>query len=281
VEVIYVEDDRIKKLPLLHFLPDAARLEVPKLPKAIPLDDERFRVGATNQGNTPIDRLGARHVAEYVSGLRGQKVLVYEKDCEGGLEPVLTSEPVGEPLFEAFCPYVRDGRPTVTGVELMVEEEPGREHWHRLREPNGPRFPPDSVFWTDGSVETLLLPYYAAVQGASAPWGLEVLLGKWAGSIPAKRLDPALLWEDIIRNAVREMCSAVGGPPVEPTADSAVFAIIHLPNSDWVDEQGNTVGTNIALSNRVACVTAEGAFPLVSPTHPLVRRRTATARRGL
>jgi hypothetical protein len=285
VDVIYVEDRELKQLPLLHFLPHAAHLELPKLPRPIPLDEERYRRGRTKHGSTPIDRLGARHVAEYVSGLRGQEVRVYEKDGEGGLEPMLTSEPVGKPLFEAFCPYVRKGRPPVTGVELMVEEESGRKQWHPLRGPMGPQFPPDSVFWTDGAVETLLLPYYAAVQGASAPWGLEVLLGKWAGSIPAKRLDPALLWEDILLNAVREMGSAVGGRPVEPTAQSAVFAIIHLPNSDWVDEQGNTVGNtvgnNIALPNRLACVTAEGAFPLVSPTRPLVRRRAVRARAGL
>ena len=214
-----------------------------------------------------------------MSGLRGRKVLVYEGDSEGGLEPLLTSEPVGRPLFEAFCPYVREGRPRVT-VELLVEEG-GRKHWHPLRGPGGPQFPPDSVFWTDGSVETLLLPYYAAVEGSSAPWGLEVLLGKWAGRIPAERLEPGELWEDILLKAEREMRASVGGALVEPTEQSAVFAIIHLPNSDWVDEQGTMVGTSIALPNRVACMTAEGTFPLVSPTRPLVRRRASTGRAGL
>ena len=281
VEVIFLEDGGIERLPLLHFLPHANHLEVPKLPRPIPLDDEPFRAGPTKQGATPIDRLGARHVSEYVSGLRGQTVRVYEKDCEGGLQPMLTSEPVGQPLFEALCPYVREGRPRVTRVEVMVKEESGREQWHPLRGPRGPKFAPDSVFWTDGSVETLLLPYYAGVEGAGAPWGLEVLLGKWGGSIPAERLEPEQLWEDILLNAVREMRAAVGGSPVEPTAQSAVFAIIHLPNSDWVDEQGNTVGTSIALSNRVACMTADGVFPLVSPTRPLVRQRVVRARAGL
>jgi hypothetical protein len=58
-----------------------------------------------------------REVAEFVSGLRGQDVSVYELDTvAGGLDPVLTPEPVpgGTLRFDAYAALVRTGRPRVT-----------------------------------------------------------------------------------------------------------------------------------------------------------------------
>ncbi|HEU4886132.1 MAG TPA: hypothetical protein VFT45_28090, partial [Longimicrobium sp.] len=276
VEVIYIEDGRLRQLPLLHFMADTTTLEAPALPEPYPISNV-WNVGTEQGVPTPIDRLGARDVAEYVSGLRGREVLVYEVDRGGGLEPLLSPVSSGAPpLFEAFCPYVRKDRPQVSSVTLVVEE-PGccEPRCHRLGGSGKLQpFFPDSVFWTDGSVETLLLPYYAGVEGGAAPWQLTVMLDKWSGSIPPQRTTVEQLWGDILVSAAREMSAAAGGPAVRATEESTVFAIIHLPNSDWIDwQEGTAITQNITLSNRLACVSAAGVHPLVDPRRPLVRRR--------
>lgn len=257
--------------PLLQYLQPFTPL-LTELPQ--PADPIPTALATSGTERTRIDSVGAREVAEYVSGLRGFDVYVYQVEAPGGLEATLTQrvQPT-PPLFEATSPYVRTGRPSVS-VALSPQGLP-------LRPLSGTGSgdaakAPDSVFWSDGSVDMLLLPYYGSVQGKGSPWYLMVLLWKWAGIIPVDVTDAVELLELIGEQVQREIGVLRGGEP-QPEPDSTVFAIIHLPNSDWVDEQADVADPilrpppPIWLENRTAFLTEDGRLhPLVSTGRRLV-----------
>lgn len=254
--------------PLLQYLEPFPPLltEVPQPPAAPP----PTAPAGPGTGDTTINSTGAREVAEFVSGLRGFDVSVYRVREPGGLEAFLTSVVQPTPaLFEATSPNVRAGRPTVS-VEMAAGDGP-------LRPLTGtgsgdPTNVPDSVFWSDGAVDMLMVPYYASVQGKGSPWYLMVLLWKWAGIIPVDVTDAVELLELIGAEVQREIGALQTGVPL-PERDTRVFAIIHLPNSDWVDEQVDVASPilrpppPIWLENRTAFVTEDGRV------HPLVAGR--------
>ena len=262
-----------------------------------PLDHPPFTwqspIASNPPTDTPIDSVGAREVAEYVSGFREQTVNVYQTDGGGGLEPTLTPIGDGPPLFTAWTRKVRPERPevtvtlTVTTTILGVKMTDTRElSAIGGRESNVP----DSVFWTDGAIEMLVLPYYASVEGHGAPWYLALILGKWSGVIPTSTLDAVLLLAQIVEKLAKALLEHPAGAverlverlegETEPAPagpfDSDVYALVHLPNSEWID-QTELIITSIFLEHRTWLLASDGDHPLVSPTRRLVPRRRVTA----
>jgi hypothetical protein len=239
------------------------------------------QTATTSLEPTFVDSVGAREVAEYVSGLRGREVLVYSVLAPGGLDPQLTpvAAPGAELLFTAFAPEPHPWRPRPQ-VTLNV---PGQDSDPLVGPSRAPDNVPDAVFWTDAAVEMLMVPYYASVEGHAAPWYLMALLGKWAGLIPTGLVDAVELAAQLIgdlatlltETPLQILESAVervdGQDPVGLVA-SDVYAIIHLPRSEWVDEENPSLET-ILLENRTFFRTTHGDYPLVAKGRRLVPSR--------
>lgn len=299
--------------PLREYFRGVGRVQVSLLPSSQTFQwGEPVAQGLTAElADIPIDSVGAREVAEFVSGLRGNTVDVYAVDVEGGLEPVLSTQASGAPLFSAFSPEVRSGRPTATAT-LTYSLSPGGDP---VTEPltaigGRPTNLPDSAFWTDGAVEMLLVPYYASVEGSAAPWYLMLMLGTWSGAIPPWVEDAAALLSQVVQAfsrilleeeaeaptplaraaaeeaqavtdgvaaATTETVAAVAGTAAVAEAvagpfESQVLTLIHLPNSEWVDQTASTA-PSIYAEHRLAVLTPGGAYPLVPPDRRLVPRR--------
>jgi hypothetical protein len=231
------------------------------------------------------DCFDVREIAEYVQGLAGQTVRIYHVDdgAEASFSPI--EVPWATLLFETQAPLFRTDRPAVVDVRLEVAEL----GWKSLTGLGGaPENVPDSAFWRDASVDLLLLPYYASVKGATCPPFLALLLGAWAG-----RIDPSLPnLVDLVDNWFAEfgillppnlLVNAAEGAGRNDTAarpldDSTTLAysIVHLPRSEYVDENGNPVPA-LQVEHRTYLMTAGGEYPLLPPTVRLRRGAPVTA----
>lgn len=304
-------ESRLVLEPLRQYIRGLRRLHVGLLPPPASFEwgPEMETDAVAGTPDIPIDSVGAREVAEYVSGLRGNTVDVYAVEVEGGLEPVLTTQGSGPPLFSAFSPFVRSGRPTATASITYLGTEDQPVTTPLLQIGGGAANVPDSAFWTDGAVEMLLVPYYASVEGNAAPWYLMLILGTWSGAIPPYIEDAAALLSQVVQlfsrvlqeeeedatspaarrvaeeaqavtegmtSAATETVAGVAGVAAVADAvsgpfDSQVITLIHLPNSEWVDQ--TAAPSSIRAEHRLAALTPEGAFPLVPAHRRLVPRR--------
>ena len=278
VSVIYGERGTLQVAPLLQFLASQGPPPAPETPEYLP-----FLWGpapeARSTAFTEIDSVGAREVAEYVSGWRDQRVYVYAQEGGGGLEPRRTQD--GPPLFTALARKVRPGRPTVEKVTLTYTVEGGTQNRELTAIGGLAGNAADSAFWTDAAIELLVTPYYASVEGDGAPWYLAVILGKWSGVIPTSHTEAVELLEQILKMLGKlltdEPASEEGEPEETGPFDSQVFALVHLPDSEWVDQTNEPAPGGTLLENRTWLLSPEGEHPLVSPRRRLVPRRRATA----
>lgn len=222
------------------------------------------------------DSIVVREVAEFVSGLRGHYVRftfdgselvpwVFPTESPGTLPEEWDALKVSEGVTVAVRPdrpypsHVSVRLEGVTEAYSIVPLEPPRAAAIVL-EPD-PIRDPDSVFWTDGAVEKLLLPYYASVKGRHAPEFITLLMGKWDGSIhPAH---PAATLAELIPAA---LLADDDSPP-------EVYAITHLPRSEYIDgytgggaANGGEVAHSPALEHRTALLTLDrlGGFGVES-----------------
>lgn len=186
-----------------------------------------WRVGET------LDSLVVRDVAEFVSGLRGNVVSFVREGSQliPELLPEGSATPVEGALFTADARRIRPDRPAPSRVALRVEPAPGIEtRWIPLvpvLDGAGRDRVPDSAFWTDSAVESLLLPYYASVKERQAWRFLAVLMAKWEGLV-----SPDAYGRAALDTAVSELEEVQPGP-MDP---SPVFATIHLPRSEYAED---------------------------------------------
>lgn len=185
----------------------------------------------------------ARDVAEFVSGMRGHFV-AFTNDRTTLVPEVFAGEsttPLPEATrFTALARPVRPDRPAPSSVVLHVAGTDGSPLEHTVVPGKGDlptEFVPDSLFWTDGAVETLLLPYYASVKGVDA-WFFEAsLMGKWNGLI----VPPSSTCTEDVRSAMLHRFDYATGRVVEDPAPSTVYATMHLPRSDYADIAPSTM----------------------------------------
>jgi hypothetical protein len=215
-----------------------------------------------------VDRVGsivAREAAEFVSGLRGHYVWFTLDD--GELTPWICptaapgDSPPGTVIAHGVTLPLRPDRPAPTSVAVYLD---GGDVAHPVVSPSDdPTRAPDSIFWTDGSVERLLLPYYASVKGRSAPLFTAILMGKWDNSIDVDC--PGL---ECAVEAVRQSLPGAGRAADDDY--SPVYAVTHLPRSEYVSDGGP------ALENRTALLTFDGEAG-VARMHPLLGGTTPRA----
>lgn len=206
----------------------------------------------------------AREAAEFVSGLRGRPVVFeYERDT---LYPVLADDEGrglagGEVLFAGMADVIRPDRPAPSSVLLWVRERKteriGVELMHGADGSS-----PDSVFWSDGAVERFLLPYYASVKGAESWFFNAWMMGKWNGVIPPDEADPAQGYAAVVNRFLPRFLRSAGAAPER--LESAVFAMTHLPRSEYESE---------ALEARTMVHAREEG---VHTRHPLLRPQCGT-----
>jgi hypothetical protein len=189
-----------------------------------------------------MESVVARDVAEFASGMRGHFVAFSTE--EATLVPVVspdTSPPeIRGALFGALARPVRPDRPVPSHVVLHVAGTDGSPIVHTVVPGQGelaPEFVPDSLFWTDGAVETLLLPYYASVKGSGSWFFEECLMGKWDGRI----VPPSSTCTEDVRSAMLHRFDYVTGRAVEDPDPSTVYATMHLPRSEYAELASRTM----------------------------------------
>jgi hypothetical protein len=198
----------------------------------------------TPQGESVV----ARESAEFVSGLRSRTV-VFQREGNT-LVPVVLPLDGREPapsayLFTAMAELVRPDRPAPSRVALWVVPPGAKQAEAHELLPDDPARPrPDSVFWTDGAVETFLLPYYASVKGAEGWFFTAWLIGKWDGLI-APGASARSEVRKVVDRYVDRMTRGVENDE-EPT--SPVYAITHLPRSEY--ESSSVDGRTVLLVAR-------------------------------
>jgi hypothetical protein len=188
----------------------------------------------------------ARDVAEFVSGMRGHFVAftndgttLVPEVCAGESPPPLPEATV----FTALARPVRPDRPVPSGVTLWVKEtsrsQPQPFPVIPVKGEPPVEFRPDSVFWTDGSVEKLLLPYYASVKGGASWFFQFCLMAKWDGL-----MDPCSFQPQDVGTALAARVDHITHPAGRTDAEpppSTVYATIHLPRSEYADDAAATV----------------------------------------
>lgn len=145
-----------------------------------------------------------------------------------------TEAPPGTLVIPVATENRVDERSTIDEMKLDVTQPGGNRVMVDLFEACRQKFGtvPDAMFWTESAVQKFLLPYYAGVYSASRGVGGEV-----------DRVNQAF---DGAQGHTREPDGAEG---------SRVFALIHLPHSEYVAEQPSPEFARV-----VADPTAEGGF---------------------
>lgn len=208
-----------------------------------------------------VESIVAREAAEFVSGLRGHAVRFRELNGQlvPGVEEHAPDRHLPDPWIESGMQRVRIDRPApssvvlqVAGSQVPVVPSPA--------DPDGdPTNVPDSIFWSDGSVEKLLVPYYGSVKGLAAPIFTTVLLGRWNGLIRrGSTLGPCAVLE-ILQNFLDEpgdAASAAQAAADEPLDDNPV-AVTHLPRSEYIPNNVDEPPTQ-SLEGRTQFLTLGG-----------------------
>jgi hypothetical protein len=193
-----------------------------------------------------VESIVARDVAEFVSGMRGHFVsfrlngTTLVPQVFAGQEPP-TTLPL-DTVFTALARPVRPDRPRPARLVVWVQEQgPDARVTPQVLIPRGddspPEFLPDSLFWTEGSVEKLLVPYYASVKGGDAWFFTGCLMSQWEGLLP-----PGTSSVDDVAGAFTARLGRFrtaddpAPEPVDPTGGSTVYAVMHLPRSEYADD---------------------------------------------
>lgn len=164
--------------------------------------------------------LEMRVMAEWSSSLRGAPAyFVYDT----------TRRPDPENPYANFRPFAELPDGTETSIVIPAYTEPLVKDRPPVLEMNiKPRIllsrvqdlvpRADAVFWSTGAVEHLLMPYYAQVYGGQALRQVQQMHDVWWEHRPAAEGE------------------ADGGG-----ARTEVYALLHLPNSDWTTETAHSV----------------------------------------
>ncbi|HEX8451409.1 MAG TPA: hypothetical protein VF647_04875 [Longimicrobium sp.] len=237
VALVCLVDETLEKMSLAEF---ARRFPGQGTgPVAPPQPLEVFRDEPGWALSPGVESIVARDAAEFVSGLRGHTVRLRQHD--GKLDPWISEGGPGRHLpgtwIEAGMERVRSDRPVPSRVAVQVAGAEVQVVIPAPAAPYGdPTRVPDSIFWSDGAVEKLLVPYYGSVKGLSAPFFTTVLLGAWNGLVRRDSpLGPCAVLE-IFRNFLGT--AADGGGESRAAEDDPIdetpYAVTHLPRSEYI-----------------------------------------------
>jgi hypothetical protein len=237
-----------------------------------------------------------REAAEYVSGARPKPVrftaegpyLVPSCHCEqpqgtwfSAAATVQCPERCAPTQVTLVVDFLKNGVPEPLDCELLATT---RDTDATCCSDGGTR-DPDAAFWSDGAVEKLLLPYYASVDGWLAPALTGLTMAKWAGRVQVDVEDAGKITgrlnepvEEILRFLEidwekRRMPDAEQEQEQErkqkqnQVLESNVYAITHLPQSEYIYEDGTQATTGVEHRIMLHTRSVDGCrrVPLVRP----------------
>lgn len=203
-----------------------------------PIDLRRERGWNVNER---VENIVARDAAEFMSGLRGHDV---DFAAAGGeLTPWVPIDRTAVEWFPCGMGAVRADRLAPSSVVLHLEGDGDAVPiLPAAAAPAGdPAQEPDSLFWSDGAVEKLMVPYYGSVKGLAAPIFTTVLIGRWNGLLPG---DPVIAPCGVLE-AIRGFVGTAADPDDGPTDaaatdDDTPYAVTHLPRSEYIPDSPAT-----------------------------------------
>jgi hypothetical protein len=247
--VVYLEGGVSRAQPLIWFetLPEFGTL--PPLP-APPLLPAVPYVQPTGPDGPTYGAL--RSMAEWSASVSGDVVYF-------GYDPVrntfdLTDGPgTGALVIPVQNPAVPAARPTSIEVTLTLSDGSSASifDWMSYQKDPGETFnQPDAFFWSTGSIEQFMLPYYVSIDGFM---GLPDLLS----------LQDA--WQ---QNAAAYGGEFTGGAPGAFTGpeDGEVLGLVHIPRSLWVTEETAVLGQSLVVH------VNEKGTPATTPASQFIAR---------
>jgi hypothetical protein len=178
-------------------------------------------------------------MAEWAASLRDETGYFVFRSGEQGFETPVHSTPPqvvgpGDIVVPTFSPTVPDGRPLLQGV--FFEPEGGTPERNLA-------FEGDALFWSTGSIEQFVVPYYASRGGLQSLPDLAVIASTWENTGPGRAPQP-----HAGQPAVEDGGEAAATAEVD--AEVQVFGLIHLPTSQWTEvDAGLTVTRMNAISH--------------------------------
>lgn len=232
---------------LLH---DTVPVFVDKFGFVVPLTPPPVEV-PYHRGDGPTgpqrpDYAQLRAMAEWASALRDEPRYFLFREGERGFQPPVRDLPPvqgGDFVVPAFSPTTPAGRKQLQGVFLQPE---GKTTETNLANDA------DALFWSSGSVEQFVIPYYASKGGLKSLPNLADIATVWEttgpGRMPGEHAPPVPV--------------DGGGPMLAAEVDGEVqvYGLIHLPTSQWTEaEAGFTItGVNPASQIKLLSLTPAG-----------------------
>lgn len=182
-----------------------------------------------------------RGIAEWAGALRGRiAYLAYdaappsaEARREGRVSriPAPGARPTERIVFPVHTPLAVPSRPRP--VSVLLRPQGGGAPVELFRDPRC-----DAVFTSTGAMEQFLFPYYASVRGALGMDELREMTLAWRGVDPAAPAGAARAEDD----------------------GAAPLGLVHLPHSDWAEEEEETAPMAAGSPlDQVGVVLPEGA----------------------
>ncbi len=215
------------------------------------------------------ENIVARDMAEFVSGLRGRTITFSHTGdrltpalLPTNLAPDADKGPPPHGFLAAGMEHVRTDRPAPTRVSARVQHD-GIVYAQPLVAPgSNPDNAPDSMFWSDGAVEKLMIPYYASVKGSTSPFFEGLLMAQWDGLLPPGQSQPDAVWTAIQGRLEGILDAYAPDRVLEPNTGertSTVYTVTHLPRSEYATTEG-TDSTEGLETRTVMHTLADGAL---------------------
>lgn len=200
--------------------------------------------GDSSVGSQRPDYVQLRAMAEWAASLRNEHAyFVFRAGAQGFERPTSTLPDVGpgDIVVPTCSPSVPADRPSLKG--LFFQGQGQHEPWNLAEGA-------DAVFWSSGSIEQFLIPYYASKGGLSSLRNLADMVQVWETTQPGARDGDSEAAEVL-------------------NADDEVFGLVHLPSSEWTE-----VHSALDPATQLRLVTPDRrGGPRLRPLHHFTGRR--------
>lgn len=218
------EDGMLGAQPLDEFLPETSLAD----------GGRSFAVGGAEAVDVPYGRgsmevppqypdyVTLRAMAEYAASLSSQPYyFVFRAGNDTFDEPISAELPTdlqrGDFVIPVQTPTVPRDRPELGAVWFQPQEQDKAMDISLSG---------DAMFWSTGAIEQFMFPYYASKLGFAAPEDLSAVRQAWNPAYVPPSADALGEGQEYeLEEAARE---------TSLTGDTEVYALVHLPRSDWV-----------------------------------------------
>jgi hypothetical protein len=207
-----------------------------------PVDAPRITVpyqrGTGPRGPHRPDYAALRAMAEWAASLRDEHAYFVFRPGEKGFRPPSCTPPKvesGDIVVPTYSPTTPCNRKALPGVFFQPQ---GHARAQNLAKKG------DALFWSSGSIEQFLVPYYASKGGLQALPDLSRMARVWEGTGPGAVRRPG--WDDV----------RSGFPAPAGETQDEVFALIHLPSSQWTEVDSGATTTHVSPASQLRLMTA-------------------------